>query len=373
LNNNSSATWTLTAENETETTTQRAVSKSIGGSIDFNIPYPFVPNVGINGNYAQEEISTYSSRVRDQKGLSVHFDAIDLSLGNTRYSVTPYVYWAKNGALVLDYAVKPELPGNPLDPATWWSQRYGEKPDPAFILPWRYDPEKGSAISEEAQRQRTKDILFDPANPKTGDAITIKARIQNYSLLPTTGPVKVRFYVGDPSAGGTLIQGINGEQEAFTATIAARGTSVASMTWQLPNNVAQFSRIYVAIDPDNGMEEIHENNNKGWTVLTVEGGMPTGVEDLYEKIIPRGFTLSQNYPNPFNPETAISFTLPRTQKVTLKIYDILGREVATVVDEEKVAATHRVVFNARQLPSGLYLYKLTAGAFSETKKMVLVR
>ncbi len=374
LNNNSNASWTLTAENQTETTTERSAKFSIGGTVDFNIPFRFIPNFGVNGNYATETVSTYSSRVRDQKGLGVHFDAIDLSVGNTRYAVTPYVYWAKNGALVLDYAVKPELPGTPLDPATWWSQRYSEKPDPAFILPWRYDPEKGSAISEEAQRQRTKDIIFDPANPKAGDIVTVKARVQNYSLLPTAGRVKVRFYLGDPNAGGTLIRSTTNEPEIFTATaIAARGNSVVSMKWQLPSNIPQFSRIYAAIDPDGGINEIHENNNKGWSVLKVEGGLPTDVKIADEINNPNAFSLSQNYPNPFNPETQIEYALPKPAHVRLVIYNITGQEVRRLVDELQPAGNYRFALDGRNLGSGLYFYRIEAGDFAQTRRMVLLR
>jgi len=385
LNNNSSATWTLTSESQNETTTQRSAKFSIGGSVDFNIPFRFIPNFGINGNYANETVSTYSSRVRDQKGLGVHFDAIDLSLGNTRYAVTPYVYWAKNGALVLDYAVKPELPSNPLE-STWWSQRYGEKPDAAFILPWRYDPEKGLGIGEEAQRQRTKDIIFDPADPKVGDIITIKARIQNYSLLPTTGPVKVRFYVGDPAAGGRLILSTTGAPEVLTDTaIPARGSSVVSMTWQLPNNISQFSRIYAVLDPDGSMNEIHESNNKGWSVLKVEGGLPTGVEDADEVNIPHAFSLSQNYPNPFwsgatspaqsggNPKTQIEYALPKPAHVRLAIYNMLGQEVMRLVDKLQPVGRYHVHVDAHNLTSGLYFYRIEAGEFVQTRRMLLVR
>ncbi len=383
LNNNSSATWALTSEGQNETTTQRSAKFSIGGSVDFNIPFRFIPNFGVNGNYANETVSTYSSRVRDQKGLEVHLDAIDLSFGNARYAVTPYVYWAKNSALVLDYAVKPELPNNPLE-STWWSQRYGEKPDPAFILPWRYDPEKGLGLGEEAQRQRTKDIIFDPADPKVGDTITIKARIQNYSLLPTIGAVKVRFYVGDPNAGGTLILSTTGAPEVFTDTaIPARGSSVVSMQWELPNNISQFSRIYAVLDPDANMNEIHESNNKGWSVLKVEGGLPTDVEVTDEMNIPNAFSLSQNYPNPFwsgatsrfagNPETQIAYALPKPAHVRLAIYNVLGQEVVRLVDKLQSVGRYHVHVDGHNLASGLYFYRLEAGEFAQTRRMLLVR
>ena len=82
---------------------------------------------------------------------------------------------------------------------------------------------------------------------------------------------------------------------------------------------------------------------------------------------------SQNYPNPFNPSTNINFTLPNTEFVTLKIYDILGKEVKTIVNEELSAGNYTKTWDANNLSSGVYFYKLTAGKFTETKKMMLVR
>ena len=94
--------------------------------------------------------------------------------------------------------------------------------------------------------------------------------------------------------------------------------------------------------------------------------------------VPTGYTLMQNYPNPFNPTTQIAFTLPRAQKVTLSVYNILGQRVATLVDGMVVAGTHVVTWNARdnfgiELPSGVYFYRLQAGGYSEARKMVLLK
>jgi len=108
---------------------------------------------------------------------------------------------------------------------------------------------------------------------------------------------------------------------------------------------------------------------------------------------PTKFSLSQNYPNPFNPVTKIHFTIPtsplnpspyqgegnRERFVTLKVYDVLGKEVATLVNEEKSAGSYEVEFNsvetlhATSLPSGVYFYQLKAGDFVETKKLILVK
>ncbi|MCW8824249.1 MAG: T9SS type A sorting domain-containing protein [Ignavibacteriaceae bacterium] len=97
--------------------------------------------------------------------------------------------------------------------------------------------------------------------------------------------------------------------------------------------------------------------------------------------IPKIFSLYQNYPNPFNPSTKIKFTIPsviaretkQSQLVTLKIYDVLGNEISTLVNEEKAAGNYEVDFIADGLPSGIYFYKLQAGSFVETKKMILLK
>lgn len=100
--------------------------------------------------------------------------------------------------------------------------------------------------------------------------------------------------------------------------------------------------------------------------------MVTDVEED-QSSIPSEFNLAQNYPNPFNPSTVISYRLPVSGDVTLKVYDLLGREVAELVNEEKPAGTYEVTFDASGLSSGVYYYKITAGDYSETKKMVLLR
>ncbi|HEY9164597.1 MAG TPA: T9SS type A sorting domain-containing protein [Candidatus Kryptonia bacterium] len=89
--------------------------------------------------------------------------------------------------------------------------------------------------------------------------------------------------------------------------------------------------------------------------------------------VPGEYTLSQNFPNPFNPSTVISYQLPLNGMVALKIYDILGREVETLVNERQTAGNHSVTFNASNLPSGVYFYRLEAGTFSQTKKLVLLK
>jgi hypothetical protein len=105
---------------------------------------------------------------------------------------------------------------------------------------------------------------------------------------------------------------------------------------------------------------------------------PTSINDKSNEL-PTEFNLSQNYPNPFNPSTKIKYSIPssvethRNAAVQLKVYGILGREVATLVNETKQPGNYEVVFNASNLPTGVYFYKLKAGEFIQTKKMILIK
>jgi len=94
---------------------------------------------------------------------------------------------------------------------------------------------------------------------------------------------------------------------------------------------------------------------------------------LTDKTLPAAYSLSQNHPNPFNPTTAIEFTLPRPEYTTLKIYNILGAEVGTLIADHLPAGLHRLTFDGSKLASGLYYYEIKAGEFRDVKKMVLIR
>ena len=109
-------------------------------------------------------------------------------------------------------------------------------------------------------------------------------------------------------------------------------------------------------------------HGKGVFTSNISTGVDT--EDLS---IPDQFVLQQNYPNPFNPATTISYSLASQEHVTIKVYDMRGREVVTLVDEQKDSGFHKVVFDGSDLSSGVYLYKLRAGNFEQTRKLTLAR
>ena len=98
-----------------------------------------------------------------------------------------------------------------------------------------------------------------------------------------------------------------------------------------------------------------------------------GVLDEDNELVPQKFSLGQNYPNPFNPTTRISYSVKQLSFVTLKVYDVLGNEVTTLVNEEKPAGEYEIEFNGNRLTSIIYLYRMQVGDFADTKKMILIK
>jgi hypothetical protein len=99
----------------------------------------------------------------------------------------------------------------------------------------------------------------------------------------------------------------------------------------------------------------------------------TAVEEEQIAVVPTEFLLSQNYPNPFNPNTKIKYSVPQSSNVVIKVFDVLGNEIETLINEEKPVGTYEVTYYATNLPSGVYFYQLRAGSFVETKKMILLK
>ncbi len=109
------------------------------------------------------------------------------------------------------------------------------------------------------------------------------------------------------------------------------------------------------------------NNN-----FVVPDSIKTPVDEN-NNVLPSGYKLAQNYPNPFNPVTIISYSIPKEGFVTLKVYNSLGKEIATLVNEEKLSGDYKVQFDASRLASGIYYYRINAGNFSATRKLILLK
>jgi len=113
-------------------------------------------------------------------------------------------------------------------------------------------------------------------------------------------------------------------------------------------------------------------NGRGDVSLATLNNILTNTENN-NNVIPSMYSLHQNYPNPFNPVTRIKFEIPKSSFVNFTVYDILGREVAKLVNDNLKAGTYIYDWNASQYPTGMYFYKLTADNFTDVKKMVLIK
>lgn len=160
---------------------------------------------------------------------------------------------------------------------------------------------------------------------------------------------------------------------------------------------AEYKSILIYnINTNSWSTDLHEISSKRHWMATAEyrGGLYVvgGIDsiaiavDIVEEIVPQGtagvnteskvpeeYILAQNYPNPFNPATLIRYQIPESGEVTLKIFDLLGHEVAMIVNEYKTAGTYEVEFNAVESPSGVYFYQLKSGDFIQTRKMLLLK
>ena len=193
------------------------------------------------------------------------------------------------------------------------------------------------------------------------------------SLQPKSPP-KV---ISESNNGAIIIWGDyrSGNEDIYAQKILYTG----NLAWQ--ENGIEISKIdfnqthYNLIsDGDNGAIVSWDDpryTNDIYAERLLGDGTLTSIEE--EGLIVNNFLLKQNYPNPFNPNTKIKYSVPHSSKIVIKVYDILGNEVATLLNEEKPYGSYDVEFDASGLSSGIYFYKLKAGEFIQTKKMILMK
>jgi hypothetical protein len=153
-----------------------------------------------------------------------------------------------------------------------------------------------------------------------------------------------------------------------TGTDIYRSTDQGT-TWTVGNTVTGAAYNDIGVADNSGCAS-------GWAVgtgtITKIKGTTVGINS-YSSEIPESFYMQQNYPNPFNPTTNISFSIPTSGFVTLKVYNMAGMEVAKLLSENKTAGSYTIGFNAANLPSGAYFYRLETNSFADTKKMILIK
>jgi hypothetical protein len=156
----------------------------------------------------------------------------------------------------------------------------------------------------------------------------------------------------------------------------APGTKIVRM--RLKTTAKAFSNVppdlKIRSGPDNPYTKVCTFEDKRITEVIIDKGENGNITEVEDNIsIPTEFSLKQNYPNPFNPETQISFDIPVSSYVTMKVYDVVGNEVKTLVSEDRPAGSYNIIFNGSGFSSGIYFYKIAADGFSSVKKMVLIK
>lgn len=163
-----------------------------------------------------------------------------------------------------------------------------------------------------------------------------------------------------------ITQSSNSNPSFFTMPIQIKVNSSTGDTIITVFNNAQVQNFNITVANEPIAITVDPNN---WILKTINS-VVVGIEDEMQ---PQTFSLEQNYPNPFNPVTKIKFTLASNEYTTLKVYDIIGKEITTLVNNQMEKGHYEINFDASNLPSGVYLYTLNAGGYKETRKMILMR
>ena len=170
---------------------------------------------------------------------------------------------------------------------------------------------------------------------------------------------------------GTLVSAFNSSGDVIANTISEHDGSYLIPSLLNDNYTIKASKVGYQTSEYSQKVTIDLNNSP--VIKNVDFSVVTTDVERTSNDIPKNFSLSQNYPNPFNPSTKIEFSVSRASQVSLKVYNILGKEITTLVSKYLEPGKYKVNFNASQLPSGVYVYKLTAGSFSNIKKMIFLK
>jgi len=203
------------------------------------------------------------------------------------------------------------------------------------------------------------------------------------AALDTSGNIFISgFYYGNSICGLPTSLGANSATNFFVAKLAKD----ANVSWVYPSSTNFNSVGYSIVTDGNGNAYASGSYSSQMNMGAVTLGKPINTAAFVTKILsantsdvkvsaanPGSYSLIQNYPNPFNPETTIQYSIPTAEHVTLKVFNELGQEVKTLVDEERSAGTYKVNFSGRDLSSGVYIYRMSTNSFTQTRKLILLK
>ncbi|HMQ98286.1 MAG TPA: T9SS type A sorting domain-containing protein [Ignavibacteria bacterium] len=244
-------------------------------------------------------------------------------------------------------------------------------------------------VNSQTQICRNNVNLVIPDNSTVKDSIVVNiANAFNVvdvnvriDTLNHTWDSDLSFTLSRGAASCNIISAVGGSGDNFRNTVLND-----SATTPIASGTAPFTGTYIPSSPLSSLNGVPVNGSwvltitdnatgdtgllKAWCIQVTYQALVGGIQTIE---IPNYFSLAQNYPNPFNPTTSIKYSVPTAVNVSLKVYDLLGKEVATLVNEMKQPGFHTADFNASNLASGIYFYRIDAGEFTSVKKMMLVK
>ena len=241
--------------------------------------------------------------------------------------------------------------------------------NPGFGLETTVPPGGGTAVAF---------ATYDGNGPITNDIWLVTPKLYNLSLTDSlTFWVQVKGGYAD-NLDVKISKTVNNQASAFTVTVALYAfPATADTSWSRKSiYLGSISGLNNGDSVYIGFREHVANNLTDGAIVNLDlvAGVGSIVSNGHNSgLVPTEYGIAQNYPNPFNPSTKIFYNLPKSGNVSLKVYNVLGNEVATLVNEYKLAGTHQIDFNAGNLASGVYFYKILAGDFTQVKKMTLIK
>lgn len=288
------------------------------------------------------------------------------------------------GQFLTAFRVQARRPDNTVDTSFTGVITIGLRPNAA--LPHEVELQTLSGVLSKAAVQG--ETLFDSVRVNAAGQVTLTASATglptaNSPVITITSPAtRLRFVNAPTSARQNVViptffvDAVHADTVrdttftgSVTITLIGTGSLVGNTTRPAVQGRATFDSLRISAA---GNFRLVATSGTLMADTTATFGVLRIERDLSVEV-PRQFALWQNYPNPFNPSTAIIYDLPTASEVVLKVYDLLGREVATLVSARQAAGRYRVTFNAQNLTTGIYLYRLQAGNFAETRKMMLIK
>ena len=364
LDLNSTYTETITWGKEFENS-----NVSVENTVETNPTYGinfagFQPRVGDKSVAEEEKITSHTYRVGENLGIEVYGSSL---AGNSyEYRVKPYYYWSVSGALVVDYMID-------LSAGSFWSENYSTQ-DPGFLLPNRLDSLKVKneidRITDPDQYLLTPSIFMEPAIPVNGDTVSIGVLVHNLSLTPTSGPVEVSFYLGDPDLGGKLISDMEG-RTVFTTGAGIEDQHYAIINFHWKAEFKQGDRFYALIDPAGKLAENREDNNKAWVPVqrfASCGESPSSVlQSPREVDFRERFRL---YPNPADDLLTLEYSGPHAEDVVVSVTGLGGQ----ILDTRMIplgSRQGRIPYDVSSLAPGIYIVSMHTWGYQQHSRIIV--